>query len=182
MRHPALRRATRNATGTVFMQAGQALLPNGQVSDPLTVTSGSVVERVSLNGSYSGGGESASFALTYDGNTFRGASLTAIGGNYQAYPPAPGGIVTATLTVNGQALTFATDGGCNGSGTISVIDSALNMYSWSMLIGACGGVPEQTVSGLATLTDNPRGGDANLLSLYGATATHDGSFVFRGFK
>jgi hypothetical protein len=169
------------ATGTVFAQAGQALLPNGEASDPLSVSGGNVVAHSSLTGDYVGGGEQASFALKYDGLTSRGASLTAISGVYSVYPPSQGGAMMA-LTVNGNALTFATDGGCNGAGTIDVIDPALNMYSWSMLIGACGGAPDQDLTGLATLVDNPRGGFSNLLTLYGTTADGDLSFEYRGFK
>jgi len=171
-----------SATGTVFAQAGEALLPNGHSSDVLSVSSGNIVERVSLKGSYSGGGESASFALAYDdGLSSRGASLEALAGVYDVYPPPL--VNTATLVVNGSSLTLATDGGCNGAGTIAVIDPTMNIYSWSMLIGACGGVEEDTLSGLASLADNPRkGGTRNLIALYGATANHDRSFVFRGFK
>jgi hypothetical protein len=171
-----------SATGTVFAQAGEALLPNGQASDPLTVSSGTVVEHVSLTGTFSGGGESASFALTYEGATSRGASLPAIAGVYGGYPLLPGGVVTSTLVVNGNSITFANDGGCNGAGTVEVIDSRLNMYSWSMLLGACSGVAEHTVSGLATLSDDPRGGTGNLIGLFGATAADELPFVFRGFK
>jgi hypothetical protein len=172
-----------SASGTVFAQAGEALLPDGQLSDALTVSGGTVVTRISLTGDYSGGGESASFSLTYDGGaTARGASLTAVAGVYSAYPPTPGGVPSATLAISGDAVTFATDGGCNGAGTIAVIDPTLNIYSWSMLIGPCPGAAAFTVSGLATLTDSPRGGNANLIALYGATAEHDQSFVFRAAK
>ncbi len=170
-----------SATGTVFAQAGQAVLPNGQASDPLTLSSGSVVELSSLTGDYAGGGESGSFVLGYDGATSLGASLTAIGGVYSIYPPSAGA-VSATLSIDGNVLAFATDGGCNGAGTITIIDPALNMYSWSMLISTCSGVPDHTLSGLATLSDNPRGGNANLISLYGATAARDLSFEYRGYK
>ena len=173
---------TFNATGTVFAQAGEGLLPNGLTSDPLTVSGATIVEHVSLKGSYTGGGESASFELAYQGGTSRGASLAQIAGVYSVYPPVSGS-VAATLVVNGNALTFATDAGCNGAGTIEVIDPTLDMYSWSMLLGECAGSPEHTFSGLASLNDNPRaGGTDNLIALYGATATQDLPFVFRGSK
>jgi hypothetical protein len=170
------------ATGTVFAQAGEALLPNGQGSAALTMSDGSLVARQSLKGSYSGAGESASFALGYSGGlTSRGASLEAISGVYDIYPPPP--IVDITLVISGGTLTFATDGGCNGAGTISVIDPTLNIYAWSMLLGACSGVDEDMFTGLATLADNPRkGGSRNLIALYGATENQDRSFVFRGSK
>jgi hypothetical protein len=169
------------ATGTVFAQAGNAPLPNGQLSDALTVSSGNIVERTSLKGSYAGGGESASFALGYSGLTSRGASLEAIAGVYNVYPPTL--LVTVTLVVSGNSLTFATDGGCNGAGTIAVIDATMNIYSWSMLLGACSGADEAALSGLASLADNPRTGTpGSLLAVYGATANHDRSFVFRGYK
>jgi hypothetical protein len=173
---------TLNATGTVFAQAGEGLLPNGLTSDPLTVSDATIVEHVSLRGSYTGGGESASFELAYEGGTTRGASLAAIAGVYSIYPPVTGS-VAATLAVNGNALTFATASGCNGTGTIEVIDPKLDMYSWSMLLGPCAGTGEYTFSGLASLNDNPRaGGAGNLIALYGATAAHDVPFVFRGAK
>ena len=171
-----------SATGTVFAQPGEGQLPNGQWSDALTVSSGNLVTHASLRGSYSGGGESGSFKLSYDdGLTSRGASLQAIAGIYDVYPPPL--VNTATLVVNGDSITFAADGGCNGAGTIEVIDPTMNIYSWSMLLGACAGVAEDSMSGLATLADNPRfGGTRNLIALYGATAAQDRSFVFRGFK
>jgi hypothetical protein len=171
-----------SATGTVFAQAGEALLPNGRASDALTVSSGTVVSRASLSGTLSGGGESGSFALTYEGATSRGASLTAIAGVYGGYPLLPGGLVTSSLVVNGNVVTFANDGGCNGAGTIEVIDVKLNMYSWSMLLGACSGVPDHTVSGLATLSDDSRGAAGKRIGLYGATAVNALPFVFSGFK
>ncbi len=172
-----------SASGTVFAQAGEGLLPNGLASDPLTVSGATVVEHVSLKGSYTGGGESAFFELAYEGGTSRGASLAAIAGIYSIYPPVSG-TVAATLVINNDgALTFATDFGCNGAGTIKVIDPTLDMYSWSMLLGACGGVAEHMLSGLASLSDNPRaGGSGNLIALYGATDTRELPFVFRGSK
>jgi hypothetical protein len=171
-----------SASGTVFAAAGEAFLPNGQSSDALTVSSGNVVERASLKGSYSGGGESGSFALGYDqALPSRGASLQAISGVYSIYPPPL--VNTATLVVNGGSITFAADGGCNGAGTIAVIDPAMNMYSWAMLLSACSGAEEDMFSGLATVADNPRtGGTHNLIALYGDTADHDRSFVFRASK
>jgi hypothetical protein len=170
-----------SATGTVFAQAGEALLPNGQQSAALTMSNGSVVAGQSLKGSYSGAGESASFALGYNSLTSRGASLDAVSGVYDVYPPPL--VINITLVISGSALTFATDGGCNGAGTISVIDPKMNIYAWSMLLSACSGEDGDTFSGLATLADNPRqGGQGNLIALYGDTENHDRSFVFRGSK
>lgn len=169
------------ATGTVFAQAGDSLLPNGQASAALTMSDGSIVAGQSLKGSYSGAGESALFALNYSGLTSRGASLEAISGIYDVYPPPA--VIDTTLAVSGNTLTFANNGGCNGAGTIQVIDPAMNIYAWSMMISACSGADEDSFSGLATLADNPRkGGKGNLIALYGATADHDRSFVFRGAK
>lgn len=171
-----------SASGTVFAQAGEALLPNGKASDPLTVSGGSVVAHVSLSGTFSGGGESGPFALTYQGTTSRGASLQAVAGVYADYPLLPGNVSTSSAVVNGNVVTWANDAGCNGAGTIEVIDASLNMYSWSMLIAACGGVTDHTVSGLATLSDDQRGATGKRIELYGATATNELPFVFSGFK
>ena len=172
---------TFTGSGTVFAQAGEALLPNGQQSGALTVSDGSVVAGRSLKGSYFGAGESASFALGYNDLTSRGASLDAISGVYDVYPPPL--VIDSTLVISGSTLTFANNGGCNGAGTIRVIDPTMNIYSWSMLISACSGADEDTFSGLATLADNPRkGGRGNLIALYGVTKEHDRSFVFRGAK
>jgi hypothetical protein len=170
-----------SATGTVFAQAGDSLLPNGQASAALTMTDGSIVAGQSLKGSYSGAGESAKFALGYNGLTSRGASLAAITGIYDVYPPPL--VIDTTLAISGNTLTFANNGGCNGAGTIDVIDPAMNIYAWSMLLSACSGAEEDAFSGLATLADNPRkGGTGNLIVLYGATENQDRSFVFRGAK
>ncbi len=157
-------------------------MPNGLESDALTVSDGSIVTQQSLKGRYAGAGESASFALSYsDGLTSRGASLDAVTGVYDVYPPLP--LNDMTLAISGSTLTFATDGGCNGAGTISVIDPSLNIYAWSMLLSACGGIDGDTFSGLASLADNPRqNGRGNLIALYGATENHDRSFVFRASK
>ena len=172
---------TFTATGTVFAQAGEALLPNGQGSGALTVSNGTIVAGQSLKGSYSGAGESASFALGYNGLTSRGASLNSVTGIYEVYPPIP--LSDITLVISGGTLTFATDGGCNGAGTISVIDPALNIYTWSMLLSACNGEDGDMFTGLATLADNPRTNtQGNLIALYGTTENHDRSFVFRGSK
>jgi hypothetical protein len=167
-----------SASGTVFAQAGEGLLPNGQSSDALTVSSSAVVAGVSLTGNLSGGGESASFTLSYEGT--RGGSLQSIAGIYAGYPLQAGRIASSSLTVNGNALTWANDNGCNAAGNIEVIDPALNIYSWSMLLSACGGVADHTISGLGTLATDPLG--ANLLLLYGATATNELPFTFRGFR
>ena len=169
------------ATGTVFAQAGDSLLPNGQASAALTMTDGSIVAGQSLKGSYSGAGESAKFALGYNSLTSRGAALAAITGVYDVYPPPL--VIDTTLVISGHTLTFANNGGCNGAGTIDVIDPAMNIYAWSMLLSACSGAEEDAFSGLATLADNPRkGGTGNLIVLYGATENQDRSFVFRGAK
>ena len=170
------------ATGTVFAQAGEAALPNGAESAALIVSDGSIYTQQSLKGSYSGAGESAAFSLAYsDALTSRGGSLDAVKGVYLVYPPL--NLNDMTLVISGSTLTFATDGGCNGAGTISVIDPSLNIYAWSMELSACGGADAATLSGIATLADNPRGtGHGNLIALYGATENHDRSFVFRGYK
>jgi hypothetical protein len=171
-----------SATGTVFARAGEALLPNGENSDPLMLSTGMVVPRVELSGTLSGGGESGSFALFYLGTTLRGASLPAIAGVYSGYPLLPGNISTSSLVVNDNVVTWANDAGCNGAGTIEVIDATLNMYSWSMLIAACGGVLDHTVMGLGTLSDDGRGSTGKRLELYGATAASELPFTFSGFK
>ena len=100
---------------------------------------------------------------------------------YDVYPPPP--VNDTTLVISGSTLTFANDGGCNGAGTIQVIDPTMNIYAWSLLLSACSGTDEDMFSGLATLADNPRkGGTRNLIALYGATDNYDRSFVFRGSK
>jgi hypothetical protein len=171
-----------SGTGTVYARAGEALLPNGAGSDPLTLSSGTGVARVSLSGTFSGGGESGPFALQYLDTTFRGASLLTVAGVYSGYPLLPGNISTSSLVVNGNVVTWANDAGCNGAGTIEVIDARLNMYSWSMLIAACGGVTDHTVTGLGTLADDRRGATGQRIELYGATATNELPFTFAGFK
>jgi hypothetical protein len=99
------------------------------------------------------------------------------------YPPPTAGGINATLTINSLgAATFATSTGCNGTGQFGVINASLNMYSWTLSVAACGTAPAYTASGLAAIGDNPGGGTANLISVLGATAARDRSFVFAGTK
>jgi hypothetical protein len=169
-----------SGSGKVFAQAGEKLLPNGESSDLLTLSNGALVARVSLSGTLSGGGESATFALTYEDT--RDASLQSIAGVYGGYPIDNRRVPSSTLTVNGNALTWANDSGCNGAGNIEVIDPGLNMYSWSMLLAGCSGAPDHTILGLGTLGSDPLSASGLQLRLYGATATNELPFVFLGFK
>jgi hypothetical protein len=174
-----------NANGTIFAGAG-ATLPLGQQVALVTLPQVTVVERVSMAGSYSGGGEVGIFTLNFDAaKTNRGASLAALTGTYTTFPaPTTAGAANWSLAIapNGTA-TFATNTGCNGTGTFAVIDAAYNVYSWTLNNGVCGTTPATTFSGLATLDDNPTGGTSNLLRMFGATAlTRNLPFGFVGTK
>lgn len=173
---------TFNATGTVLARGGT--LPNGSASAPMTIAAGRVTERASLTGNYSGGGETATISLSFDPKALRGASLATVAGTYSASPPPADPNLNATLTIQSNgAATFATGAGCNGTGNFAVIDPALNMYSWTLTIGACGAAPEVAFSGLAALNDNAAtGGTNNLISLLGTTAARTASFAFFGVE
>lgn len=172
-----------NANGTVFAQFG-AFLPNGQPNASFAIAAGRITERVSITGNYSGGGETATVSLSYDTKSARGGSLAAVAGIYSQYPvPTTPGAVNATLTINSAgATTFATSTGCNGTGTFSVIDPALNMYSWTLSVAACQTDAAYSASGLASLTDSPLGGTNNLLQMAGARSAFDRGFAWAGTK
>lgn len=165
-----------NATGTVFAPAGQTL-PNGATSAPLKVVAGRVTTGVSLTGNYSAAGEEATLSLTFDAKTNRAASLTAVSGVYSLAPTPMDPSLNATLTISNGLMTYAQGSGCNGTGNIAVISSSLNIYTWTLSVGACNGLPALTFDGLATLSDPPGGSPNTLLMMAGATAARDRPFV-----
>jgi hypothetical protein len=165
-----------NATGTVIAPTGTTL-PSGAVSAALTVSAGRVTTGVSMTGNYNGGGETATFSLNFDPKTLRGASLATLAGTYTQSG------ATATMTINSMgSATFATAAGCNGTGTFQIPDATLNLYSWTLDLGACGTNPAVTFSGLGALADALAGGTNNQLALWGANAARDRGFTFGGAK
>jgi hypothetical protein len=170
-----------NATGTVFAPAGVSL-PNGQSIAALTIAAGRVTTGVTLSGNYSAGGETATLSLNFDAKTNRSASLATISGIYSLTPTPTDPNANAVLTINNSIATFATGSGCNGDGSVGVINGSLNIYTWTLTIAACNGQPATTFNGLATLGD-PVGGSANtLIVMLGTTAARDRPFVFAGTK
>jgi hypothetical protein len=171
-----------NATGTLLPPPGE-MLPNAQPSAALTISAATVVDGASIAGNYLGGGENVPFNLTFDAKTRRGALLSRLAGTYSLFPaPTAPGATNITLSVNSTgSSTFATSTGCNGTGNFAVIDPALNMYSWTLTIAACGAQPEFSGSGLATL-DDVTGGTNNALRMFGANNARTRGFSFNGNK
>ena len=172
---------TLTASGTIFPAAGSTM-PNGQSVANVTIPTGTVTQRVSITGAYSGGGETGVFTLNYDPKTSRGASLPAVAGTYTSTGPTPSQSASLTITSLGS-LTYATGAGCNATGTFAVPDAGYNVYTFTLNAGVCGTVPAATFNGLATLDDNPAGGTNNLLRMFGATTpTRTLPFGFVGNK
>jgi hypothetical protein len=170
---------TGDVTANIVTGSGTAFAPTGPQT--ATVTNGRVTERASMSGTYTDGGQSGTFSLTYLSLSSRASSLTAVAGTYSQFPAPPAGQVTATLTVTtGGVLTFATSNGCNGSGTVTPI-AGLNEYSWTMSLAACPIYSAGAdLTGLAYLDDVPNGGTGKLFVAYGSNAARTLPFGFAG--
>ncbi len=173
---------TINGTGTAYTLAPNATLPNGANSAPLTIAAGRVTERVSLTGNFSAGGEVTTFALSYLPQSTRTPSFATLAGTYSLFPAPTNGTQATMLVRTDGSVTFNQPKGCVGNGTFTGLDSALNMYRWSLSIANCSAAADHAASGLAALLDAP-GGTANLLVMNGtATGAPLPWWIFNGTK
>jgi hypothetical protein len=169
------------ASGTAFAPP-TGLFPNGNAIAQVSVTNGSVTEGSTMSGTYSAGGESGPFTLTYQtALTSRGALLSRVAGTYSLFPPPTSGL-NAVLTVQSTGIAdFQASTGCVGNGSLGILDPAVNIYSVSFTLANCGG-PTYTATGLAVLDDGPNGGANNMLALFAAGPQHERPFGFLGTK
>jgi len=107
-----------------------------------------------LTGTYAGAGDNGTFTFTYDPIYDRGASLATISGTWTGtfVSVGTGAVVTANISTTG-VITGTDTAGCVYNGTLKVIDPLKNIYAGSMTQTVC--TPAITLTGLATLTDNP---------------------------
>lgn len=163
------------ATGTA-LAPGAAPFPAGGQSASLSIANGVVDEGVRLQGSYAAGGESGNFDVLYRTEmTGRGALLSRVQGTYVSAAP-PGGS-SVTLAISGSGA-IQVSGGCTGTGTVSILDPEINVYSIDLSLSNC--VPPQSYAGLAALEDGDTGMNNELILF--AWSTGNAPFGFTGLK
>jgi len=137
---------------TAFTPAG-AFFPNGSSIGALTAI-GTGTAKGTLTGTYSGAGDNGTFTFTYDPIYDRGASLATIAGTWAGtfISVGTGAIVTANISAGG-IITGSDTAGCIYNGSLSIIDPLKNVYTSTMIQTVC--TPAITLTGLATVTDNP---------------------------
>jgi hypothetical protein len=179
-----------NVTGSSLSASGSAFAPPGgnfpsnTLIAAVAVTNGTVTERASMTGTYSAGGETGPFTLTYNaGVANRGASFARLAGTYSSFPPpTTPGAVNASLNITSTGIAdFQTNTGCTGNGTFTIPDAALNLYAFTLTV-ACPTLPQYTAAGLGVVDDSPSGGTNNRITMSGAPAARDRVFVFIGTK
>lgn len=133
---------------------------NGSSSGTVSV-SGTISSRVQISGSYSGVGDSGTFAFTYDPLYERQSSLSRISGNWSAggdllFKAGTVGNVDGAIGVviesNGVLSAGDTDF-CDYDGLANVLDSSFNVYDVQVNISACGSLNGQ-YQGFGVLSDS----------------------------
>jgi hypothetical protein len=170
-----------SATG---LSVGTAPFPAGGTSATASLM-GTVVSRASINGSYSAGGESGTFVLTYQALTDRASSLATVGGTYTGIAAIGS---SGVMNSNNGVLVFNSTN-CVGNGTIATIDTTLNTYTWTIQMSAIGASVCSVVgtyTGLGYLSDVSAGSTNNVLVMFGtqpsAGATPAKAYFFVGQK
>jgi hypothetical protein len=167
---------TFTATGTATAP-GAAPFPAGGQSGSLTIANGVVDEGVRLQGSYAAGGESGNFDVQFRTEmTGRGALLSRVQGTYVSAAPPGGSSVTFAINVAGAIQ--VSGNGCTGTGTVSILDPGVNVYSITLSLSGC--VPAQNYSGLAALEDGGTGMNNELILF--AWSAGNFPFGFTGVK
>lgn len=127
---------------------------------------GTIVDGVSITGSYSLAGESALFNLAYSSHYVRPASLATLTGTYTLTAPATGSNPATTLTVdviaNGNFVFTNSATGCSISGNFTVPHANRNYYRWTGTAAGCPG-GDGSMSGVAYLDDVTAGQSKQLV-------------------
>jgi hypothetical protein len=128
--------------------------------------SGTVNDGVSLGGSYSLTGESATYSLQFRSQYNRSASLASVAGVY-SLPANPNNlVVTVAINSNGALTVNASEpAGCTMNGTVTVPHANRNYYRWSGTFTSCGALNGQH-SGVLHLDDTAPGTN-NTIRMFG---------------
>jgi hypothetical protein len=128
--------------------------------------SGTVNDGVSLNGSYSFSGQSATYSLQFRSQYNRAASLATVAGVYSLAPNPANLVVTVTINSNGTLTMDASQpAGCTMNGTVTVPHANRNYYRWSGTYTTCGALNGQH-SGILHLDDTAPGTN-NTIRMFG---------------
>lgn len=131
-----------SGTGRRYAVLG-SFLPNGTRGADLTVSSGTVSERTTLDLTMTASGLTTTATMTYDEDYEKGSALANVEGNYipnqsmlfgnelDPYIIDTAGVITAAFTTPGGL-------NCTVSGQVSIIDEAWNAYDVSMNLTGCG--------------------------------------------
>lgn len=147
-----------NVSGNSFSSTLRAYAPIGsttfldgsQVGN--VVINGTISEKSSMSGTYSGVGDSGSFALSYNQSLYeRTSSLPLVTGTWETTISGYNSTNTITIDSNGKIQGNSTSG-CTYSGNINLINSAYNTYAVNLTIGNCGS-ENGIYNGLASLSD-----------------------------
>lgn len=111
--------------------------------------SGTVSPRVSITGTSTSAGQSASVNLGFSAAvTDQPASLSVIAGTYRGVDADAGDSFTLTLATNG-AVTGSDSDGCTYTATLTAPSAAVNVYELNSVSIACPDQPTQVGTGLA---------------------------------
>jgi len=112
---------------------------------------GAVSTKASLSGTYSGGGDSGTFILSYDSASENHPDLSLLAITWKHNSPALGTIFV-TIRDDGTMAGIASVG-CTLAGNISVIDTTFNAYHVTLSLTSCGSL-NGDYGGLATLMNS----------------------------
>lgn len=120
--------------------------PDGSSATTISVT-GTVHTKSTLSGSFSGGGDTGTFSLTYNSLYDRPSSVALVTGTWLTSDG-----ILISVDQFGQ-FNGSDTSGCVLSGQVSIINSSFNAYKVNLTVTNCGLV-DGDYDGLAALADN----------------------------
>lgn len=140
---------TISVAGTNFTATTTSYAIGGTAFSTANLT-GTVSTKSTLSGTFtSTTGATGSFSLTYDTVTDKGSSLAVTDGNWTE----TSGGSTSTISIDSTgALTGSDTDGCVYLGTVSIINSSVNIYNLSISASSCG-VYNGTYAGYIVIGD-----------------------------
>ncbi len=154
--------------GNTFSANALAYSLTGPGKTPSTLQ-GTLVERASLNGSYSLGGESATFTLSYQTAYERPASFATLAGVYSSTS------TSVAVDANGSFVLNMSNG-CMMNGSFQVPTPSRNYYRWSGTLSDCDD-RNGPATGIAHLEDAAPGTN-NRLRMFGQSNAQTFALVF----
>ena len=138
-----------------------------QWQDNTTVSSftinGTVAQRSAITGTYTGAGDSGTLTLTFDSVYDRTSSLATLAGQWERLDALQN--ITATISFDAQGAIDGSDAdGCIYSGTVSVSDSSVDVYTVSLTVANCvvsGLDLDGQYTGTGVLSDQTAGSNQN---------------------